>query len=76
MPEADPLDDFLVGHEPIPSDASLAIGTPFWGAAVAEKCIAQSMGPIRIKRRPSRFLCVAMDRVLSASAARRICCRN
>ena len=27
MPEADPLDDFLVGHEPIPSDASLAIGT-------------------------------------------------
>lgn len=27
MPEADTLDDFLVGHEPIPSDASLAIGT-------------------------------------------------
>ena len=26
MPEADPLDDFLVGHEPIPSDASLTIG--------------------------------------------------
>ena len=27
MPEADTLDGFLVGHEPIPSDASLAIGT-------------------------------------------------